>query len=33
MHMKKVQNEDIENVIANLKMSFQMEGLNITDEI
>ncbi len=31
--MKKVQNEDIENVIANLKMSFQMEGLNITDEI
>ena len=33
MHMKKVQNVNIENAIANLKMSFQMEGLNITDEI
>ena len=33
MHMKKVQNINIENALANLKMSFQMEGLNMTDEI
>ena len=33
MHMKKVQNVNIENALANLKMSFQMEGLNVTDEI
>ena len=31
--MKKVQNINIENALANLKMSFQMEGLNMTDEI
>lgn len=31
--MKKVQNVNIENALANLKMSFQMEGLNVTDKI
>ena len=32
-YMERVQNINIENALANLKMSFQMEGLNITDEI
>lgn len=31
--MERVQNINIENALANIKMSFQMEGLNITDEI